>query len=181
MPVSGRDSSGCSLVLYSYDPDSGGSLYCPNSIVGDSSGANGVGCAEGLNPISVPDGNVIINKGLLENASCAVNTLNPTAPAAAITASSTSTNSSLPRCTSDNSKDSGSSSRDAAIGAGVGVPLGVLALASVGWALFERKKRYHPLSSVSQPIVHIQQDHKANLELPDTNQIPHELEGDRAG
>ncbi|EYE93381.1 uncharacterized protein EURHEDRAFT_434047, partial [Aspergillus ruber CBS 135680] len=38
-------------------------------------------------------------------------------------------------------KDSGNNNREVAIGAGVGVPLGVLFLTALGWALYERKKR----------------------------------------
>ncbi|KAJ5969608.1 hypothetical protein N7501_005856 [Penicillium viridicatum] len=47
-------------------------------------------------------------------------------------------------------------SRDVAIGAGVGVPLGVIALFTTGWALWERRKRkrasLHPVQLV-QPVV----------------------------
>jgi len=47
-------------------------------------------------------------------------------------------------------KDSGNNNnRDVAIGAGVGVPLGVLLLTALGWALFERKKRYALLNSTT--------------------------------
>ncbi|RJE21873.1 hypothetical protein PHISCL_05791 [Aspergillus sclerotialis] len=177
--VSGRESSGCSLVLYNYDADKDKALYCPNSIVGDPLGPDGIGCADGQDPFSVPSGNVILNRGLLENASCAVDTLNPTAPAAAITHSPNAANTSVPRCASDNSRDSGSGTRNVAIGAGVGVPLGVLALSAVGWAIFERRKRHQLVKSLAQPVIQTEVQ-KTNLELPD-NQIPHELEGDRTG
>lgn len=47
-------------------------------------------------------------------------------------------------------KDSGNNNnRDVAIGAGVGVPLGVLFLTALGWALFERKKRHALLNSAA--------------------------------
>lgn len=47
-------------------------------------------------------------------------------------------------------KDSGNNNnRDVAIGAGVGVPLGVLFLTALGWALFERRKRYALLNSTA--------------------------------
>ena len=39
--------------------------------------------------------------------------------------------------------------RDVAIGAGVGVPLGVLLLTALGWALFERKRRYAMVNSAA--------------------------------
>ncbi|KAI9926364.1 hypothetical protein ASPWEDRAFT_176667 [Aspergillus wentii DTO 134E9] len=59
------------------------------------------------------------------------------------TQSSNTSDASSPDSTSSSSSgsSSGSSSRDAAIGAGVGVPLGVIALASIGWALWERRGR----------------------------------------
>ena len=41
----------------------------------------------------------------------------------------------------------GNNKKDVAIGAGVGVPLGVLFLTAFGWALYERKKRYSLLNS----------------------------------
>lgn len=47
-------------------------------------------------------------------------------------------------------KDSGNNNnRNVAIGAGVGVPLGVLFLTALGWALFERKKRHALLHSAA--------------------------------
>lgn len=63
------------------------------------------------------------------------------------------------------------------IGAGVGVPLGVLAFAALGWAIFERRKHYQLVNSLSQPVMH-SEEQKINLEMPD-NQVPYELEGDR--
>jgi hypothetical protein len=41
----------------------------------------------------------------------------------------------------EGAEEGGSSNRDVAIGAGVGVPLGAIALASVAWALWERRQR----------------------------------------
>lgn len=65
------------------------------------------------------------------------------------TSSSSSTNSTASTCNSTASASTSSSNstatnngsnHDAAIGAGVGVPLGVIALASIAWALWERRK-----------------------------------------
>ncbi|OAL75064.1 hypothetical protein A7D00_0662 [Trichophyton violaceum] len=40
-----------------------------------------------------------------------------------------------------------------AIGAGVGVPLGVIAIGAIGWALYERRKRLRLIKTyASQPI-----------------------------
>lgn len=50
---------------------------------------------------------------------------------------------STPDSSPDSSPDSetGCSNNEVAIGAGVGVPLGVLALAAVGWAFYERRRK----------------------------------------
>lgn len=43
-------------------------------------------------------------------------------------------------------------SKDVAIGAGVGVPLGVIALLSIGWALWERRQRKRASLPPAQPV-----------------------------
>lgn len=54
----------------------------------------------------------------------------------------------------------GNNKKDVAIGAGVGVPLGVLFLTALGWALYERRRRYSLLNSPAvastQPVQPIQ-------------------------
>ncbi|KAJ5306932.1 hypothetical protein N7508_005947 [Penicillium antarcticum] len=71
--------------------------------------------------------------------------------ASSVTAtSSPGSSTSAPTSTSNPTSDSGSNAkREAAIGAGVGVPLGVIALASIAWALWERRAR---VKALSQPI-----------------------------
>ncbi|CAG8032664.1 unnamed protein product [Penicillium olsonii] len=43
-------------------------------------------------------------------------------------------------------------SNDLAIGAGVGVPLGIIAIFSIGWALWERRKRKRAVLQSSRPV-----------------------------
>ncbi|KAJ5969610.1 hypothetical protein N7501_005858 [Penicillium viridicatum] len=50
----------------------------------------------------------------------------------------------------------GNDSKDVAIGAGVGVPLGVIALISIGWALWERRKRKRLSFPPVQPVQSLQ-------------------------
>lgn len=128
-----------------------------------------------------------MNKAALAGASCARDLVNPTRgatasqPANTGSASATSTSTSVPTCTSDKS-NGGSSSRDTAIGAGVGVPLGVIACAAIGWALFERKKRYHLINSPPPPPVMMMQPEMGSApksELSAFNQAPQELEAER--
>lgn len=67
---------------------------------------------------------------------------------------SASSSTSLPSPTPTASADDkfSSSLRSVAIGAGVGVPLGVLALAALGWAVYERRKnRNYPAPAPYDP------------------------------
>jgi hypothetical protein len=54
--------------------------------------------------------------------------------------------------TTASNKDSDNVNKEIAIGAGVGVPLAVIALASIGWAFWERRKRKRASFGASQPI-----------------------------
>lgn len=51
-----------------------------------------------------------------------------------------------------------SSPKDAAIGAGVGIPLGIIALLSTTWALWERRKRQQVIKSVGPQMAGRQND-----------------------
>lgn len=130
--VSSR-TGGCSIVLY--DNRDGVSTYCPNSIVANSS--DSIGCANGIEPISIKQGDIITDRGVLSQASCVKDTIDPTAAA---TSSPSPTPTGAAQCKE-------SSSTRAAIGAGVGVPLGVIALLGLCWGLYERRKRYQLLGS----------------------------------
>lgn len=174
--------SGCSLLLYG-KTEAGNAVYCPNAIVANSSTTTG--CDDGSEPFTIPNGNIVTNKAAFENASCAVDPINPQlgAPPAGATKLKDSAGNNNTSCSANDNSNSGSgasSSRGTAIGAGVGVPLGTIALAGIGWALFERKKRYQLLNSPQQPLM-MPLDPAATpkSELPGFNQAPQELEGDR--
>lgn len=54
---------------------------------------------------------------------------------------------------SPSSADNSGTSHDAAIGAGVGVPLGVISLASLGWAFFKRKRAQNAYAKMESMAV----------------------------
>ena len=99
------------------------------------------------------------------NLSSATTTATTTAAATAATVTATMTGAALsapitptlasavtptsrPNCDSENGKK-------AAIGAGIGIPLGLALIAAVFWALWERRLRHHELNMVAynQPIM----------------------------
>lgn len=129
----GSRTGGCSIVLY--DNRDGVATYCPNSIVANSS--TSIGCANEVEPITIKQGDIITDRGVLSKASCAKDTIDPTAAATPV---SSPTPSAAAQCKE-------SSSTNVAIGAGVGVPLGVIAILGLCWGLYERRKRYQLLSS----------------------------------
>ncbi|KAL6229771.1 hypothetical protein BDW75DRAFT_224469 [Aspergillus navahoensis] len=146
-------STGCSIVLYSNVE--GNALYCPNSIVANSS--NSIGCANSQEPFRVPLGNIVPNKAALANTSCSAE---PTMATTKEAASSTGTPSSSPPSCPTNSasdaktniSDQGSGdSKTLAVGVGVGVSLGVVSLISLIWGVYERRKRQQLLNSM--PLV----------------------------
>ncbi|CAI7601877.1 unnamed protein product [Penicillium discolor] len=69
-------------------------------------------------------------------------------------------------------------SNDVAIGAGVGVPLGITALHSIGWALWERRKRKRA-SLLTEPV-HMQPFHPYQPVTNDRNFGVSELGADTA-
>ncbi|KAF9885545.1 hypothetical protein FE257_012751 [Aspergillus nanangensis] len=108
---------GCSLPLYSFKGP-GEAYYCADTVTVDDSG--NLKCASGSDAFAVDDADVIMNKGLLASASCALNTLS------AIATNPVPTNTSSSNCTA-----SWSHGDAVAIGAGVGVPLGIVVITSL--------------------------------------------------
>ena len=77
------------------------------------------------------------------------------------------------------SSDSGDSDtcHDTAIGAGVGVPLGVIALASLAWAFFERKRvRAMHKQMSAMPAINTGMQQPPAYGINQKNQGPVELE-----
>ena len=108
----------------------GGKIVCPDN---PSSG------------FEVPTGWPIPGRALLANSTildavAVTSSINATASTLS-TSSSSSSNSSLPPSPSGSSNTC-STCHETAIGAGVGVPLGVIALFSIIWALFERRRAW---------------------------------------
>ncbi|KAJ6072844.1 hypothetical protein N7467_010929 [Penicillium canescens] len=154
---------GCALPLYRYIDDK--PYYCANAVTLNSSGD--LGCYAG-SPFTLNSGELVWDKAALANYTLSDN-------------NSESTSNGTLNNKNENAKDN----NDVAIGAGVGVPLGVLLLTALGWALYERKKR-HSLQALvagihSQAAV-AQLNTQGNTpvytplrELPDTQKPPQEL------
>ncbi|KAL4882373.1 hypothetical protein BJY04DRAFT_40453 [Aspergillus karnatakaensis] len=107
---------GCSIVNFSFRQ--GVSRYCCGTAI---SNGSSLACRDG-DDFTVPTGQVLAGFALLENVTALNQSSNtPNSPPSIITGSE--------EC------------HETAIGAGVGVPLGVIALASIAWALFERRRR----------------------------------------
>lgn len=83
--------------------------------------------------ITVQDGNIIFGRAALTNATASAS---DSAPTSTLTGSPEGSTGS-----SQSGDGSISSCNDVAIGAGVGVPLGVIALLSIVWAIWERRRR----------------------------------------
>ncbi|KAL5358361.1 hypothetical protein BJX96DRAFT_146403 [Aspergillus floccosus] len=109
---------GCSIINLSYE--AGEALYCCGTLVSDGNGK--VVCPNGANAFSLEDAHALPGYGLLSNLS------------------NFYTSGSMPSSATETSSCTAETCHDTAIGAGVGVPLGVIALASLGWAFLERKR-----------------------------------------
>ncbi|RAL12170.1 uncharacterized protein BO97DRAFT_314863, partial [Aspergillus homomorphus CBS 101889] len=101
-------SDGCSTINLLYT--NGISTYCCGTPI---SNGTDVICPDGKNSFELESGSIVVGYAALENVT--------SLEAAATTTTTTTT-----------------SARDAAIGAGVGVPFGVIAIASMAWAVWER-------------------------------------------
>ncbi|KAL2823497.1 hypothetical protein BDW59DRAFT_148689 [Aspergillus cavernicola] len=115
---------GCSIVNLSYQNQV--SRYCCGTAISNDSS---VACRNG-DDFTVPTGEVVAGYALLAN----VTSLEAASDSPGSSANSSGSTGSP--AISGNS----SSCHETAIGAGVGVPLGVIALASLAWALFERRR-----------------------------------------
>ncbi|KAJ5933898.1 hypothetical protein N7454_006227 [Penicillium verhagenii] len=137
-----QQSAGASLVWYTNGTVTDGEdEYCCNSMV--ISGNDTLVCStisgETQTPFTIANGSAIADvaalDGLVKESSSSTSTT-----VANNTGNSDDTASSNSTCSSG-------SNNDVAIGAGVGVPLGVIALVALGWALYERHLRKQMLTT----------------------------------
>ncbi|KAL4810249.1 hypothetical protein BDV18DRAFT_156617 [Aspergillus unguis] len=133
-------STGIAIISYNNGPD--GIFYCCNSIVNNASSIDPA-CSMG-EPFTLDNADVIPGAGVLEDY-IRKSDVNSTASQNDTTSTLTAT----PTPTPVPAPDSDSDSNTVAVGAGVGVPLGVIALAGIGWALWERRKRKVALQLMS--------------------------------
>ncbi|OIW26470.1 hypothetical protein CONLIGDRAFT_716748 [Coniochaeta ligniaria NRRL 30616] len=145
--------AGCSIVLYEITNTL--PSYCCNSIISSSDKAV---CGAGT-PFSVPDGVPIAGVGAL--AAMVLNTTtegssdttSAAPPSSSTTSSSTSSSSTsapsatelggaaAPNCNASAAPGQQQPSRETAVGVGVGVPLGAIAMGLLVWAMREQRKR----------------------------------------
>ncbi|KAJ5134143.1 hypothetical protein N7448_000834 [Penicillium atrosanguineum] len=118
---------GSAIVNLNYNSASGVSKYCCGTPVGTDEG-NGTDCQYGYDSFALNDATIIGGHNALADYTLTSTSSN----------SSTSANSSSVSSTS--SPGTNTSSHDVALGVGLGVPLGVIALGSLLWAFWERKR-----------------------------------------
>lgn len=152
--VSDQPQSGCSIILL--NSTDGVNSYCCNSLVVSPGHAQPV-CDFG-SPFTLPDATPVQGRGALAavvstNSSSSTSdgspsTASPTSPGSPTSSEASSTSSSTaisPACNLSNATalvtDRTQSYRNAAIGAGVSVPLGTVAVGLLLWAMWERRKR----------------------------------------
>lgn len=161
--------TGVTIVLYNVT-ETGESHYCCNSIVNRPEEALPA-CDYG-EPFTIESAKFMPGVALLEGY-VKESDANTSTSDANTTSSSTDTK---------EAQDARSSNNDVAIGAGVGVPLGVIALLSIAWALYERSQRKKLLQATPPTISTVGPFHNENKpwghhELPSnpSNQAPSEL------
>ncbi|KAL2839823.1 hypothetical protein BJY01DRAFT_250305 [Aspergillus pseudoustus] len=132
----------CTIVPYNSTAE--GISYCCNSIVNNPDDVNPE-CAFNKEPITLQSATIIPGVVLLEDY-----TLESDVNCTTTTNNNNNNNNNNTPATNETatnevedkpSAEQSSSTNVAAVGAGVGVPLGVLSLLAVAWALFERRKR----------------------------------------
>ncbi|EBA27450.1 conserved hypothetical protein [Aspergillus fumigatus Af293] len=134
--------SGYPIVNMGYDTKT--PKYCCGSVVDNQ-------CKDG-DPFTIGNGAVIPEVAALAGyvkASAITDTT--CSNSLSITTSSNSASTAITACPTSTGDNTSPSSHDLAIGVGVGVPLGVIALASIVWALWERRQTKHARLEESMP------------------------------
>lgn len=117
-----------------YSSNATKSLYCCNSIVPNSSETTA--CPNDEPPFEIDDAKIILGRGALANLTKKATTSSPSEANDTFTTSApTQAGNGTDAVVKDNT------SKETAIGVGVGVPLGVIAIAAVAWAFWERAQR----------------------------------------
>ncbi|EAS30664.1 uncharacterized protein CIMG_06143 [Coccidioides immitis RS] len=141
------DSARCPPVCHGPDDNpSGGAVIVPISsgreprycCLGSVVRGSETTCVNDAEPFTLNDGEVVIGYAALSGV---VRATAPTGTSSAPTATNSPSASSTPGGNAPSHGSSSSNSTNIAIGAGVGVPLGVIALVSIAWALYERRQR----------------------------------------
>lgn len=122
--------------IYNVDYNLANSQYCCGKVTYDQAGPS---CAHDQ-PFYLPPATAIPGVAGLATAS------------ASTASASTTASPGSPGSTTTVPAQTSSSSHDIAIGAGVGVPLGVIAIASLVWALWERRQRRQAKASEAHVV-----------------------------
>ncbi|RDW70887.1 uncharacterized protein DSM5745_08398 [Aspergillus mulundensis] len=117
--------------------DDGRAIYCCGAGAQANQTDQTTSCENGDEPFVLEDGEMVFGRAALAGVG------NSTVSDDDSGSGSTDANSSGTGGDGRGSSEGACSNNDVAIGAGVGVPLGVLALSAVCWALLERRKRTH--------------------------------------
>ncbi|KAK2762677.1 hypothetical protein FQN54_000851 [Arachnomyces sp. PD_36] len=127
---------GVSLVNLQFTSSKGATYCCGTPLIQDDK----IVCPDGdEDGFEVDDGDMIFGRGALANATAPVDSSFPTE-----TAGSEGSVPGVPGVCGT------TQCNDTAIGAGVGVPLGLIALASIAWAVWERRKARRGYTAAGQ-------------------------------
>ncbi|KAE8151643.1 hypothetical protein BDV25DRAFT_138669 [Aspergillus avenaceus] len=118
---------GTSIINLVFEDDT--ITYCCGTPVGTDNGTGTV-CPDDQDAFTIADGTPLAGYAMLAN----VSSLSATNTSSGETGNCTATN------TAEAGAAGAGSCHEAAVGAGVGVPLGLLALGAVAWAVFERMR-----------------------------------------
>ncbi|KAL4814087.1 hypothetical protein BDW67DRAFT_94499 [Aspergillus spinulosporus] len=132
--------TGCAIVPYNSTDQ--GVYYCCNSIVNNVTGPN-PSCDLNLEPFTLQSATIVPGAGLLKNyveLSDSDNITNTNGTALNRTDA----------CADSKTSGSNTNAKTVAVGTGLGVPLGVLALAGFVWAMYERRRRLRTITSNSK-------------------------------
>ncbi|KAI9376130.1 hypothetical protein BJX61DRAFT_539142 [Aspergillus egyptiacus] len=153
-----RPAAGCPIVTYAISD--GEVEYCCDVPVGD---GDKTVCPYGLNSFTIPDGAPVLGHALLANVT-----------SFEASGASTDHNVTAGGVTGQPSNHTAATCRETAIGAGVGVPLGVIALGMLAWALVERWRLKRARCAPPVAVEYTASDPRVFHEKYE-NDIPHEM------